>query len=183
MDCRVKPGNDNLKAINVVGQTRKAGKEKFMNAPATVAFERSHDIVINAPAKAVFDYVTNPQSWPEWLAASHQIDSENRPLETGELFHEKWHIRSGEVSLNWIVRAAVSPKLWIVQAETDFIGPIVVQYTCEDVNGGTKFTRTLRNPARKKPPTDEQIAAMDIEAGVGLGNIKANVEKRAGNAV
>ncbi|MBX9821844.1 SRPBCC family protein [Afipia birgiae] len=150
-----------------------------MNAPATVAFERSHDIVINAPAKAVFDYVTNPQSWPEWLAASHHIDSENRPLEAGELFHEKWHIRSGEVSLNWIVRACVSPKLWIVQAETDFIGPIVVQYTCEDVGGGTKFTRTLRNPARKKPPTDEQIANMDAEAAVGLGNIKANVEKRA----
>lgn len=153
-----------------------------MNAPATVAFERSHDIVINAPAKAVFDYVTNPQSWPEWLAASHHIDSEDRPLETGELFHEKWHIRSGEVALNWIVRACVSPKLWIVQAETDFIGPIVVQYTCEDVSGGTKFTRTLRNPARKKPPTDEQIANMDAEAAIGLGNIKANVEKRAGKA-
>jgi hypothetical protein len=35
-----------------------------MTVPATVAFERSHDIVIAAPAKAVFDYVTNPQSWP-----------------------------------------------------------------------------------------------------------------------
>jgi len=146
----------------------------------TVAFERSHDIVIDAPAKAVFDYVTNPQSWPEWLAASHHIDSANRQLDTGEVFHEKWHIRSGEVSLNWIVRAAVSPKLWIVQAETDFIGPIVVQYTCEEKDGRTTFTRTLRNPARKKLPTGEQIAAMDAEAKIGLGNIKMNVEKRKG---
>ena len=95
-------------------------------ASPTVAFECSHNIVINAPAKAVFDYVTNPQSWPEWLAASHHIDSENRPLETGETFHEKWHIRSGEVSLDWIVRSCISPKIWIVQAETTFIGPIVV---------------------------------------------------------
>ncbi len=85
------------------------------------------------------------------------------------------------MSLNWIVRACVSPKLWIVQAETDFIGPIVVQYTCDDVHGGTRFTRTLRNPARRKLPTDEQIAAMDAEAAIGLGNIKANVEKRAGS--
>jgi len=151
-------------------------------AAPTVAFERSHNIVINAPAKAVFDYVTNPQSWPEWLAASHHIDSENRPLETGETFHEKWHIRSGEVSLDWIVRAAISPKIWIAQAETTFIGPILVQYTCEEQDGRTTFTRTLRNPARKKLPTDEQIANIDAEAAVGLGNIKANVEKRMAEA-
>lgn len=149
-----------------------------MSAPTTLAFERSHNIVIDAPAASVFDYVTNPQSWPEWLAASHAIDSANRPLETGEVFHEKWHIRSGEVALNWIVRAAIRPKLWIVQAETDFIGPIVVQYTCEENDGRTTFTRTLRNPARKKLPTDEQIAAMDAEAKVGLGNIKMRVEER-----
>ena len=149
-----------------------------MTAASTVAFERSHNIVIGTPATAVFDYVTNPQSWPEWLAASHHIDSENRPLDTGEVFHEKWHIRSGEVALNWIVRAAIRPKLWIVQADTDFIGPIVVQYTCEEHDGRTTFTRTLRNPARKKLPTDEQIANMDAEAKIGLENIKRFVEQR-----
>lgn len=149
-----------------------------MSPTATVAFERSHNIVIDAPAKAVFDYVTNPQSWPEWLAASHHIDSENRPLDTGEVFREKWHIRSGEVSLSWIVRACVSPKLWIVQAETDFIGPIVIQYTCEEADGHTTFTRMVRNPARPKPPTDDQLARIDDEAAIGLENIKANVEKR-----
>lgn len=149
-----------------------------MTAASTLAFERSHNIVIDTPATAVFDYVTNPQSWPEWLAASHHIDSENRPLDTGEVFHEKWHIRSGEVALNWIVRAAIRPKLWIVQAETDFIGPIVVQYTCEEHDGRTTFTRTLRNPARKKLPTDEQIANIDAEAKVGLENIKRFVEQR-----
>ncbi len=148
-----------------------------MNSTATFAFERSHNIVIDAPAKAVFDYVTNPQSWPEWLAASHHIDSENRPLDTGEVFREKWHIRSGEVSLSWIVRACVSPKLWIVQAETDFIGPIVIQYTCEETDGRTTFTRTVRNPARPKPPTDDQLTRIDDEAAIGLKNIKANVEK------
>ena len=145
---------------------------------ATTAFERSHSIEINAPATAVFDYVTNPQSWPEWLAASHAIDSANRPLEAGEVFSEKWHIRSGEVALNWIVRAAFRPKLWIVQAETDFIGAIVVQYVCAEKDGMTNFTRTLRNPARPEPPTDDQIARMDEEAKVGLGHIKRCVEGR-----
>ncbi|MBI3700743.1 MAG: SRPBCC family protein [Afipia sp.] len=148
-------------------------------ALSTVAFERSHSIEIDAPAEAVFDYVTNPQSWPEWLAASHAIDSANRPIATGETFSEKWHIRSGEVSLNWVVRAAIRPKLWIAQADTDFIGPIVIQYVCEEKDGGTLFTRTARNPARPKPPTQEQFARMDEEARIGLGNIKSRVERRA----
>jgi uncharacterized protein YndB with AHSA1/START domain len=151
-----------------------------MTAAATVAFERSHDIVIAAPAKAVFDYVTNPQSWPEWIKASHKIDSEDRPLTKGETFHEKWHIRSGEVPMNWVVKECDSPRLWIVQADTAFIGPIVIQYTCEDVDGGTKFTRTTRNPARPKPPTDEMIQRIDEEAAIALGNIKTNVEKQVG---
>lgn len=151
----------------------------LVNTTATFAFERSHNVIIDASAKAVFDYVTNPKSWPEWLAASHHIDSENRPLDTGEVFREKWHIRSGEVSLSWIVRACVTPKLWIVQAETDFIGPIVIQYTCEETDGRTTFTRTVRNPARPKPLTDEQLIRIDDEAAIGLKNIKANVEKRA----
>jgi hypothetical protein len=44
------------------------------------------------------------------------------------------------------------------------------------VDGGTKFIRTMRNPARPKAPTDEMIARMDDEAALGLGNIKRNVE-------
>ena len=95
----------------------------------SVSFERSHDILIDAPPRAVFDYVTNPQSWPEWIKASHRIDSEDRPLTRGETFHETWRIRSGEVPMNWVVEACDSPKLWIVQAETAFMGPIVIQYT------------------------------------------------------
>ncbi len=75
-------------------------------------------------------------------------------------------------------RGCDSPKLRIVQAETAFMGPIVIQYTCEAVDGGTRFTRTTRNPARPKPPTDDQLARMDAEAATALGNIKANVERR-----
>ena len=60
---------------------------------ATVAFERSHHITIDAPPQAVFDYVTNPQSWPEWIAVSHHVNSANRPLGKGETFSEKWFSR------------------------------------------------------------------------------------------
>jgi len=142
----------------------------------TYAYERSHDILIDAPPAAVLDYVSNPQSWPEWIAASHHIDSPNRPMQKGETFHEKWHTRTGEVSLDWVVLERVQPKLWKATANTDFIGPIVCTYTCDEIAGATRFTRTIANPERKKPPTDDQLRRIDEEAALALANIKKNVE-------
>ena len=46
----------------------------------TVSFERSHSILIDATPEKILDYVTNPNSWPEWIAASHHIESVDRPL-------------------------------------------------------------------------------------------------------
>ena len=142
----------------------------------SVAFERSHDIVIAAPPEAVLDYVSNPNSWPQWLAASHHIDSPDRPLAKGETFREKWHIRSGEVVLDWTVTERRPGRFWQAEAMTDFIGKIVAQYSCAAVAGGTRYTRTVINPARAKLPSAEQIRRMDEEAAIALANIKANVE-------
>ena len=145
-------------------------------ASETFCYERSHDIVIEAMPAAVLDYVSNPQSWPEWIAASHHIDSPNRPLQKGETFHEKWRTRTGEVALDWTVLDRIQPTLWTATANTDFIGPIVCTYTCEELAGATKFTRTIANPKRKKPPTDEMIRRIDEEGATALANIKRNVE-------
>jgi len=140
--------------------------------PRTYPFQRSHSIVIAAPPERVFDYVTNPKSWPEWLPSSHQIDCDDRPMGFGDTFHEHWSTRTGPVSLDWLVLAADRPRLWIGLTQTPFMGPIVVQYDFAEVDGGTHFTRTLRNPARPKAPTDEMIARMDQEAVSGLEAIK-----------
>ena len=72
-------------------------------------------------------------------------------------------------------------QAWTVEADTDFIGKIVVRYTFEPVESGTKYTRTLRNPDRPSEPGPEQVARMDEEAMIGLENIKRNVEKRFAN--
>lgn len=144
-----------------------------------VPFERSHSIVIDAAPGAVLDYVSNPNSWPEWIAASHHIESEDRPLVKGDRFRELWHTRTGEVELNWTITDSAPAKLWIGEAETSFIGKIVVRYDVETVDGGTKFTRTMINPTRPKPPTEDMIRRMDEEAEVCLVNIKRNVEARA----
>jgi uncharacterized protein YndB with AHSA1/START domain len=143
----------------------------------TVAFERSHHILIEAPASAVFDYVTNPHSWPQWIAVSHEVDSADRPLTAGETFREKWFSRE-EIELHWQVLQADRPTRWVAQTAAGFIGPIIVQYDFEPAGNGMKYTRTVRNPARPKAPTEAMIARIDAEAASALANIKANVEKQ-----
>ena len=146
----------------------------------THAFERSHDILITAPAANVLDYVCNPNSWPEWLAASHKIDS---PVRKGDTFSENWHTRSGPAVLDWLVTECEPPHVWIGETSTDFIGTIIVRYdVAEAEEGQVRFTRTMINPARPKPPTDDQIARMDAEAEVALANIKKIVEARVAKA-
>ena len=145
---------------------------------STFPFEHRNDIVIAAPAEKIFDYVTNPKSWPEWLPSSHHIDCEDRPMRFGDTFHEHWSTRTGRVGLDWVVIACDAPRLWIgLTNATSFLGPIIVQYNCDDVAGGTRFTRTVRNPQRPKQATEDQVRRMNEEAVLGLNNIKAKVER------
>lgn len=149
----------------------------------TTEFERSHSILIAAPAERVFDYVSNPQSWPEWLAASHRLESPDRPLRKGETFGEEWHTRKGAARLDWVVTACDRPRLWRAETGAPFTGPIVVEYRCEPAGDGqTRYTRTVRNPARPKPMTEAMIARMDAEAAAGLANIRKSVEGKMGRA-
>lgn len=147
--------------------------------PENISFERSHDIHIQAPPQAVFDYVSNPRSWPEWIASSHEIDSPDRPLQQGETFHERWMTRE-MVTLDWVVVECDAPRTWVARTATTFTGPIVVRYTCVADAGGTRYTRTVTNPARPKPVTPAMLERIDTEAAKALSNIKANVERRVG---
>lgn len=142
-------------------------------------FLRKHDILIGAPPEAVFDYVCNPHSWPEWLAASHKIEGPDRALELGQTFREEWQIRRGVIALHWKVTESNRPSAWTCEADTDFMGPIVIRYTFEKEGGDTRYTRQLSNPNRPLEPTEDQLDRMDEEARVGLANIKRQVEQRA----
>jgi len=145
----------------------------------TYEFERSHEILIEAEPGIVLDYVSNPNSWPEWIFASHHIESEDRPLKLGDTFRELWHTKTGEAELNWEVTDSQEARLWIGETYTPFTGTIIVRYDVERVDGSTKFIRTLINPARPKPVTEKMVAAIDAEAKESLENIKRNVEGAA----
>jgi uncharacterized protein YndB with AHSA1/START domain len=142
-------------------------------------FVRKHDILIDAPPEVVFDYVCNPNSWPEWLAASHKIEGPDRALEVGQTFREEWKIRRGVIVLRWTVTESNRPKAWTCEADTDFIGRIVVRYTFDKEGASTRYTRHLGNPVRPSEPSEDQLKRMDAEAHVGLANIKRHVEQRA----
>src|SRR5439155_24048008 len=90
----------------------------------------------------------------------------------------QWDDEPGGVRLAWAVTESDPARAWTVEADTDFIGKIVIRYTFEAIATGTKYTRTLRNPDRPSEPSPEQIARMDEEAMIGLQSIKRNVEKR-----
>ena len=153
-----------------------------MNTDATVRFERSHTIEIAAPPVAVLDYVSNPNSWPEWMPATHHIDSPDRPLRTGDVFFEKWHTRQGETQLDWRVVDHVTGVRWEAHTHTEFTGPIVAIYEVEPTAAGCRYTRTIVNPQRPKAVTDDMTARIDSEAATCLENIKAAVETRVRRA-
>ncbi len=147
----------------------------------TVAFEFATSIEIDAPARAVLDYVSNPRSWPQWMPATHEIRSDDRPILAGETFAERWGTSKGEVGLAWRVTERVEGEVWVAETETAFTGPIVCRYEVEDLGDGRcRYTRRIQNPARPKAPTDEMVARMRAEADVCLANIKRNVEAAAG---
>ena len=140
-------------------------------------FELANDIEIDAPATAVLDYVSNPQSWREWMPATHEIDCPGRPLLAGETFVEQWGTRQGEVQLQWRVTDWIDGELWVAETETPFTGPIVARYEVSALGPGRcRYVRRIVNPARPKAPTEEMVARMNDEAQVCLANIKRNVE-------
>lgn len=141
-------------------------------------FVRKHDVLIDATPEWVFDYVCNPHSWPEWLAASHKIEGPDQPLRMGQTFREEWQIRRGMIELHWTVTESSRPSAWTCQADTDFIGPIIIRYTFALEGGRTRYTRELSNLNRPSEPSEQQLQRMDEEARIGLANIKKKVEWR-----
>ncbi|WP_169543037.1 SRPBCC family protein [Sneathiella aquimaris] len=139
----------------------------------------SHEIIIDAPAGAVLDYVSNPNSWPEWIAASHEMDSPDRPLEEGDTFIEQWQTRTGPAQLRWKVTKREHPYVWKCETSTPFTGPILITYKVVSLDDGRSlYTRIVSNPDRPKPITEAANKAMNEEAALSLANIKANVEAR-----
>lgn len=161
-----------MKAMAPKGNDR--GNSKDHNK--TVAFERRHDVLIKARRAAVFDYITNPKRWPEWMPTALKVSFEDRPARLGEIFQQQWHTSKGPVDLDWLVIACDRPGLWIGLTGTSFTGPIVIQYDCAETPDDTVLTRIIRHPRLPKAPSAETIDRIDAQAEQALELIKAKME-------
>ena len=57
----------------------------------------------------------------------------DKPLQEGETFASHWLIRTGKVQLNWVITECLYPLSWTAEADTDFIGKIVLRYDIQGV--------------------------------------------------
>jgi len=146
--------------------------------PMTVSFRRQHDVLINAPAEAIYDFLSNPNFRPLWRPASAKVEAADRPLTRGETFREEWHLRRGIVVLNWIVLDDEPPNSWTIRADTEFVGPIVIRYCLEPEGDATRIIHHVTNPRRPSEPSLEQIQCVDEEIVSGLAALKRQVEDR-----
>lgn len=144
----------------------------------TVSFRRQNDVMINAPAEAIYDFLSNPNFRPLWREASRKVEAADRSLRRGETFREEWHIRRGIVVLNWVVLDDERPNSWTIRADTDIVGPIVVRYCLEQEGDATRCIHHVTNPRRPSGPTPEQISCIDQEIVSGLAALKRHVEER-----
>ena len=144
----------------------------------TVSFRRQHDVLINAPVEAVYDFVSNPNFRPLWRGASSKIEAADRSLRRGEKFREEWRLRRGIVALNWIVLDDEPPSSWTIRADTDIVGPIVVRYCLEPEGDATRCIYHVTNPRRPSGPSQDQVRCVDEEIVAGLAALKRQVEER-----
>ncbi len=143
----------------------------------TVSFRRQHDVLIEASAETIYDFICNPKFRPLWSAASEKVDAPDRPLKRGETFREEWHLRRGTIVLDWIVLDDERPNSWTIRADTDIVGPIVIRYCLEQEGEATRCIHHVTNPRRPSGPSPEQIRCIDEEIVSGLAALKRHIEE------
>ena len=140
------------------------------------ADENTNSIVFNVPVQQVYDYVSEPSRWHEWHPVSLGADSSSAtPLGVGDHFKEQIRLYGQEIEMDYEVVTARPPY----EFKTAFTSSLIdgtIHYQLEEVDGGTRFTRTLNYSI------DKYIASlkdgMQEVSGVALNNLKAKLEEQ-----
>ncbi len=108
-------------------------------------------ILIKAPARDVFDFVTTPTLWPMWYPATRAVQAKpDRSLLLGETVVE--FIKAGPRSIvaEWTVVECEPGQLWTIDTVTGE-GDARLTYTLAVHGRATEFRRVLQYRSRGLP--------------------------------
>ncbi|WP_042415298.1 SRPBCC family protein [Streptacidiphilus anmyonensis] len=120
----------------------------------------SNTVVFSAPARFVFDLVTQARFWPEWHVASRGVGGvTERPYRVGDVVYEYGVLEDGsEQHLYWRVVDQEYAKSSLLVDER--LGAGLQYLLAEDGDGLTSFTRrTLYGPDSPFTPAQRAIVA------------------------
>lgn len=145
-----------------------------------------NQILINAPSRQLFDYVTQPWRWHEWHPNSRSANAEVEVLQVGDHFDEVIEVQplaplppKLQRQTHYVVEVSEPHRHWQVKGDTGD-GWLVIRYDLFPEGEQTRFERTLtfdvRWPTRLLLPALER--QMRRTSAVALGNLKERLETR-----
>lgn len=107
-------------------------------------------IQIPRPVEEVFNYVTAPQSWPQWHPSSIGVSgATDHSLEVGEQVVEEFIVAGRQGKATWTVKERVFPRRWVIDGLINGSrNGGVVTYRLTPRSGGTFFEREFVYPTR-----------------------------------
>lgn len=107
-------------------------------------------IQIPRPVEEVFNYVTAPQSWPNWHPSSIGVSgATDHSLEVGEQVVEEFIVAGRQGKATWTVKERVFPCRWVIEGLINGSrNGGVVTYQLTPHQGGTFFEREFVYPTR-----------------------------------
>jgi uncharacterized protein YndB with AHSA1/START domain len=100
-------------------------------------------IFIPLPMATIFNYVTDPASWPQWHPSSLGVSgATGHSLEKGEQVTEEFLVAGRRGKATWTVRERVFPRLWSIEGNVaGSAGKGLVSYILHPQDDGTLFER------------------------------------------
>jgi uncharacterized membrane protein len=114
------------------------------------------DIVINAPAAAIFDFATTPANWPRFWPITLSVSGDvSRPAVVGARWTEQVKISFWRGEFHWEAAAVTRPTSLTMQGRSQGRGwlgrllpsePGTIRYTLTEASGRTHFHRVMDYP-------------------------------------
>jgi uncharacterized protein YndB with AHSA1/START domain len=111
------------------------------------------DIVINAPAAAVFDYATTPAHWPRFWPITLSVSGDvARPAAVGARWTEQVKVSFWRGEFHWEAAERTHPTRFVMRGQSQGHGwlgrllpsePGCITYTLTETAGRTHFHRVM----------------------------------------